>query len=464
MSRDLVVGLRSIKFSDSNTSGEELLSTPILTFIDSTVPHIYLPVSACLAFEKAFGLQYDNDTGLYLVNDTLHEKLVAQNASFIFTLGDQVSGGQTQDIILPYASFDLEASYENLSKSSKYFPLRRAVNDSQYTLGRTFLQETYVPFSCYKPVGIFPFKLIINRNRYLIVDYERANFSVAQALFIENAEQKLIPILSLNDTSQNITITKNNPSSNPSTGSHKISPGAIAGLAVAILIALILIFGAVYFLIRRRQREREKRAADEAYDPTAKPELDGEAKPPIGELYNPVSEADSREASKIGLEMEGSKPASTTLDARERRLAEIEGTHGGAEMEGSRGGAEMENGGHPAAVELDAGPVFPSELPNPDAGTSTLSSPMGPSRLPSPGLRDKPMLSPDSRTAQPPDPSTRGSQPLPSPQGREELSLSPAASSVPGTREPRPPPSDGDAKPVSWGQRWSFKRRRRDGT
>ena len=48
------------------------------------------------------------------------------------------------DIVLPYASFDLLASYPRVLNATKYFPLKRAANESQYTLGRTFLQEAYV--------------------------------------------------------------------------------------------------------------------------------------------------------------------------------------------------------------------------------------------------------------------------------------------------------------------------------
>lgn len=142
ISRDLLVGIQSIRFSDSKTSNKELLSDGILAFVDSAVPHIWLPLSACRAFEKAFGIIYDDTTDLYLVNNTLHDRLLSQNASVTFVLGDNTSGGKTVEITLPYLSFDLQANYKFLNASSRYFPLRRADNDTQYTLGRTFLQES----------------------------------------------------------------------------------------------------------------------------------------------------------------------------------------------------------------------------------------------------------------------------------------------------------------------------------
>lgn len=142
VSRDLVVGVQSIRFSDSQTPSEELLPEGIFAFIDSTVPHIWLPLNSCKAFEKAFGIIYDATTDLYLVSDKLHNQLLSQNASVTFVLGNNIAGGPTVEITLPYLSFDLEANYKFLNKSSKYFPLRRADNDTQYTLGRTFLQES----------------------------------------------------------------------------------------------------------------------------------------------------------------------------------------------------------------------------------------------------------------------------------------------------------------------------------
>ena len=137
------MGIQSIKFSDSDSQNKELLpGGGILSFIDSTVPHIWLPLSACKAFEDAFGIKYDNETDLYLVSPSLHDKLKQQDASISFILGNEVEGGNTVNITFPYAAFDLTAGSPIVNSSQPYFPLRRAANDSQYTLGRTFLQES----------------------------------------------------------------------------------------------------------------------------------------------------------------------------------------------------------------------------------------------------------------------------------------------------------------------------------
>ena len=146
--RDLVINILSI-----TSSGTTLLPDSIPAFIDSTVSHIWLPIEACHLFEKAFGLQLDNVTQLYLVNDSLHNSLLVQNASITFELGPIAGTARNNsqgsvNITLPYSSFDLMARYPfigqetgDLNASSRYFPLRQAANSTQYTLGRTFLQE-----------------------------------------------------------------------------------------------------------------------------------------------------------------------------------------------------------------------------------------------------------------------------------------------------------------------------------
>ena len=141
VSRDLVVGLKSITSKNSTGSIASLLPNSILTFIDSSWPYIYLPSAACQLFEETFGLTFDQKVGLYTVNDTLHQSLTISNPNFTFSIGDSTNGGATVDIVLPYASFDLQAAFPLVPNNTRYFPIQRAANESQYTLGRAFLQE-----------------------------------------------------------------------------------------------------------------------------------------------------------------------------------------------------------------------------------------------------------------------------------------------------------------------------------
>lgn len=186
-------------------------------------------------------------------------------------------------------------------------------------------------------------------NRYLIVDYERQNFSLSQSAFIENTKQNLIPIPPLgNDTS----VINRTPQQPPA--SSKLSGGVLTGIIVAILTLIILVSGSIIFLIRRRKANLAKFKQEETS--FEKPELDAQTKPVISELYNPHGEADSREINK-NVELDA------TMEIR--TAAEVEGSRGGVEMEGSRGGVELESS-VPAAAELDAGPVTRQELPSPE--------------------------------------------------------------------------------------------------
>jgi hypothetical protein len=135
--RDLTVQVSSISVTNSSITSS-LLSSPVSMFIDSTVPYIWLPLDACKQFEKAFNLTWDNNTQLYLLDDKKHTALLSQNSSVVFTLQN---GGSSVNITLPYAAFDLTASYPLVANPTRYFPLKRAKNKNQYTLGRTFLQE-----------------------------------------------------------------------------------------------------------------------------------------------------------------------------------------------------------------------------------------------------------------------------------------------------------------------------------
>ena len=143
LSKMLQLSLQGITAKNQNGSTNPLLPTPITVNVDSTVAMIWLPTPACKAFESAFGLSWDDKSELYLVDDDLHSTLLEQNANVTFTISNQTTGGRTADITLPYQSFDLliKPPYSGVNQSQRYFPLKRSADDSQNTLGRTFLQE-----------------------------------------------------------------------------------------------------------------------------------------------------------------------------------------------------------------------------------------------------------------------------------------------------------------------------------
>lgn len=437
---------------ESSGTSTSLLSDSIYSYIDSTVAEIWLPVDACQAFEKAFGLTFDETSELYLVSDDQHTSLLASNPNITFTITPYTKpSGQSVEITLPYAAFDQTAQppYQGISTSSRYFPLRRAANDTQYTLGRTFLQEAY-----------------------LTVDWERQNFSV-QACDWSNgtpSTQNIVAISSYNDTKSG---TSGSAASSGSNGTSKMSPlstGAIAGIAVGAFAILAISIAGVLIYLRRKQKQqaaavaagdaekshKTKTADSSSDDPSEsaagaiggvtpagaavfqKAELDASEKPRAeassSEFYKPgvsaassqqalVCESDSKEREVF--EMMGDMPARQEADGRiltekdvmRRREERFNGTDPGVSPVTPNGSSGLSQNGDRSPVSTSgAGTLSPAsaartprtqlgrgdivELAPLDQGTMQLVSPLegsdGIRTMMFPGLSP---LSPDGSSA-----------------------------------------------------------------
>jgi Eukaryotic aspartyl protease len=239
--RPLLLGIEEIK------SGMiELLEAPIVAALDSIVSQLWLPLSACKNFESAFGLVWNSTYELYIVNETQHENLLSQNASvtLILSTGSEQNKTDRLDITLPYAAFDLMATppFAGLNESVHYFPLKQAANETQYTLGRTFLQEVY-----------------------MIADYDRAALSLFPAVFPDSGtETLLISIESPDDTGANVDSETN------------LSRAGITGIVVGTVILIVLLAAGAWFYSCRNRFKKVKEAAFEKVGPWEKAELGGD--------------------------------------------------------------------------------------------------------------------------------------------------------------------------------------------
>jgi hypothetical protein len=291
-SKVLSVGVQRISALNTLMGSRSFLDTPIFSTIDSSFPHIWLPKKACDAFEEAFGLTYDANTDLYLINDTMRQKLQDLQPSITFALGNENDASKLVNIKLPYSAFDLQASQPLYQNETNYFPIRRAANDTQYLLGRTFLQEAYV-----------------------IADYERSNFSVYQALFANPMpKQNIITIMPPLKETKNGT-AGNEESSSVSSG---LPTGAKVGIAVG-AVALVLIIAFVGFFVWKRRRRAPTRAelpTEQLGTPSA--EMSGEEKYEMAQTYPEMN------GSGTGVELDGGRDVKLLSDdAAAYRAAEL---------------------------------------------------------------------------------------------------------------------------------------------
>ncbi|EXJ55477.1 hypothetical protein A1O7_08404 [Cladophialophora yegresii CBS 114405] len=238
-----VVAINSISLSSGaeslptnwNSNPQALLdpSQADLFTIDSSTPFLWLPEQACDAFANSLNLTYDETLQTYLFptdSSSSPEALSAWNLTFTFTLSNLPGSSSQIQLSLPYDAFNLQLIYPfpNLaanftSAPTNYFPLRKAANSTQYTIGRAFLQEAY-----------------------LIVDYERSNFSVSQAVFTMEAVSN-VNLLSISRPVGSTWPGPEGSGSGLSTGA-KIGIGVAAGLGA--LVALVLIW---FFCVRRKR-------------------------------------------------------------------------------------------------------------------------------------------------------------------------------------------------------------------
>lgn len=226
-SRLLTVGVGSITATNTLKGTYSLSSGSHFSLIDSTVSQLWLPRDICDGFEEAFGLTYDETQNLYLINETMRDQVKARNPTITIKLVNSLENTATNytNIVLPYSAFDLQIGWPYYSNTTNYFPIRRAANDTQYTLGRVLLQEAY-----------------------LMVDYERANFTVYPAVWPD-------PLPAANI----ITIEPPNHSSSSSSSSSGLSTAAIAGIAVGGGVLLLAVLIGFFFFWRRRRRTRAQK-------------------------------------------------------------------------------------------------------------------------------------------------------------------------------------------------------------
>ena len=235
----LIVGVSSITYTpDPNVEVNTISYTTkcggsaFRANIDSILPYLILPDCICDRFEESFGLTYDSSRNLYFVSDTAHATNVQKNATIDFkVLAGTADTDKYANIKLGYPAFDHLLSSRTGENGTRYFPIQKSKNGI-FTLGRTFLQEAYI-----------------------IVDYERFNFTVAPAYYSDPMP---------NEELKTIFNTSYTPPSNRSDSGGGLGPGAIAGTVVGIVVAFAI--AGVLAFCWWRKRKTKKEAAQKSYE------------------------------------------------------------------------------------------------------------------------------------------------------------------------------------------------------
>ncbi|KAJ4982753.1 eukaryotic aspartyl protease [Stagonosporopsis vannaccii] len=226
---DVVVSVQSLSITSTNGTTTRVLSDGIKATIDSNTPDIWLPTSVCDELASALGLTYFEEADRYIVTEPARSGLKSSLPVFSFILGISATGGSTISIDIPYGAFDLQATFPIFSAPAYFFPIRRAANESQFTLGRAFLQEVY-----------------------LSVDWERNVFNISQALF--NSPPLVQDIVTIEPVDR---LEELNPQANDPGGSTvSLSTGAIAGIAIGSLILIVLVALGLWVYLRKHKRRK----------------------------------------------------------------------------------------------------------------------------------------------------------------------------------------------------------------
>jgi hypothetical protein len=267
------VQIIQIAYTDQSQNDVPLSTRTITAQVNSLTPQMWLPLDICQEFEKAFGLVWDTASQLYLVGRELHDSLLSRNITITFVIGNNFA---RTSIDIPYSMFDLRVvGNPYINGSMNYFPLRRADNISQITLGRAFLQRIL-----------------------LTADYDPQTFSIHPAVYNKHVARRIIAIPPPTNGSNQFTFSPDIPSTKTSPSS-----GVIAGIVIAALTAFVI---TVYLTVvcytnripfKKKSRPESPDISD--VEDISNPQLPGESKH-FGELSGKGIERSELDAEKVG--------------------------------------------------------------------------------------------------------------------------------------------------------------------
>ncbi|KAI6796723.1 acid protease [Hortaea werneckii] len=322
-SRPLQIAVKNI-IAENTLGGTGVSLSPEATyyFVDSTVPHLWLPDDAIALFVENFGLTYDIGTDLFLINDTMRDRMRELEPTVTFILGGSIIDDTetTLNLELPFAAFDLQASFPFYQSTTNYFPIRRARNDSQYTFGRTLFQELYVA-----------------------ANFELQKFNISQAFTSHDYEPNIVAMPKAPEVNSSSSNSTENAISN---AESEIDPGVIAGSVVGALAAVVVVAGLAWFFLRKQRMKRRSQDVRATSMTGDKKVSDNDR-----EYHDEATRTAELPFESAVFEAAHGKPEPAELGA-DVRASEVQGDMGKAKA-------------RPGMVEMTASPVEVHELPTP---------------------------------------------------------------------------------------------------
>ncbi|KAL1618752.1 hypothetical protein SLS56_010443 [Neofusicoccum ribis] len=274
-----------VKTITSSAGQTDISLSGFIANVEFAFSFMWLPRQVCDVFASTFGLEWNATLQLYFVNDIAHKKNSAEKSSIIFDVCNPHDQQFCSKFSFPYAAFALNATYPLVPDSEwqRYFPIKRAANSSQCTLGRVFLQETH-----------------------LFADFDNGWFNISQARFDNSGAHQIVTVFDAESTTTNGT----------QSGNQGLSGGKMAAIIAGSIGALLLALASWILLARRKNRWPFRPPAPPPPPPEtfAKAELEGTGRPWIE-----LSEAER-------LEMHAQEPPKELPDANATLSAELPGT------------------------------------------------------------------------------------------------------------------------------------------
>lgn len=242
--------------------GNSSLAPATTVFVEAPVTYIYLPQSTCDAITQYLPVTYQSKYGLYFWNnaDPNYKRIVSSPTflSFTFRLNNSVS--QNMTINVPFALLNLTLTAPIINTPTQYLPLRPGKGPSgSYELGRAFLQAAFVGvnwetadntgdgvwFLAQAPGPNTPMQ-----NPPTAIAVSDNSIVGSTNAWKDTWSGAWTVLESTNTSTGGTTIGGGSTGSTPKKG---LSTGAIAGIAVGVVLGS-LAAATVAFIFRRRHR------------------------------------------------------------------------------------------------------------------------------------------------------------------------------------------------------------------